>query len=307
MQSKKYLLSVIICSYNTKELTLRCIDKLESSIKFLGKPVEVIIVENGNDGTDNAVGKKYPWVKLLRQKENTGFAKGNNIGISAASKDSKYILLLNTDVLVETETLKKSFEFLENNTDCDVLGCRLNFVGGRLQPSAGFLPTPVSIFTWITGADLLPFIGRLFLQFHPKFKKFFEKNRQVGWVMGAYFFARREVFDNTGGFDLNFFMYLEEVELCRRIKELGMKICYIPEFSVTHLDKASSGGNLRKPTIMEISGIVYFLKKYHKNAIWWLLPVIKTAVFIRMLVFRAIGNKYRSDIYKEVFGLVSLR
>ncbi|HJY98580.1 MAG TPA: glycosyltransferase family 2 protein [Patescibacteria group bacterium] len=297
-------ISVIICTYNTKELTFDCLQKLEKSAKRLGRKVEIIVVENGTDGTGEAIEKIFPGVKVITPKENTGFAKGNNIGLEASNKNSKYVLLLNSDALVNPDTLKKSVEFMEKNPDCDVMGPRLKFANGRFQPSAGFLPKPFSIATWISGADLVPALSHSIRQFHPKYKSFFEKTREVGWVMGAYFFARREVLEKTKGFDTTFFMYLEEVDLCKRIKDMGMKIFYTPDFEITHLDKASVGGDWRKPTIREIQGIAYYMKKYYKNHIWWLMPFIKLSLILRIIAFALIGKFSRSDTYRE--ALISI-
>lgn len=293
-------ISVIICTYNTKAITLKCLSSLEKSIDFLGKKVETIVVENGSDGTAGAIREKFPWVKIIEPNENTGFAKGNNLGIRKANQNSKYYLFLNTDAFVKKDTLAKSVKFLERQNEADALGCRLILGNGKMQASAGYLPNPFSVVTWILGFDLIPFLSRVFPQFHPKFKPFFARNRKVGWVMGAYLFMKREVLVKTKGFDEKFFNYMEEVDWCRRINLAGFNIYYVPGFSITHLDKASSQGNWRMPTIKEIEGSIYYLKKYFKKSVWWLLPLIKFAVRLRRLAFFIIGNSERSDIYREV-------
>ena len=294
------IISVIICSYNTKEITLKCLDCLKKSIDFLGKPVETILVENGTDGTGKYVSKNYDWVKVIEPGENTGFSKGNNIGLKAVNKNAQNVLFLNSDALVKQETLSKSLEFFERHGDADVLGCKLILGNGKFQPSAGFLPTPFSVFTWIMGLDVvLPFVSRLFPQFHPKYKSFFAIDKKVGWVMGAYLFMKRDVVDKTHGYDENFFAYMEEVEWCRRIKIAGFNVYYTPGFEITHLDKASSGGDWRTPTIKEIQGSFYYIKKYYKNDFWWLNLLIKFAVRLRQVAFFVVGNRVRSDIYRE--------
>lgn len=296
------VISVIICTYNTKEMTLGCLDKLKKSIDYLGKSVEVIVIENGSDGTGAQVKKKYPWVKLLEPRENTGFAKGNNLGIKAANKKVKYFLLLNTDAFVKRETLKKAVDFMESHSDCDVLGCRLNFGNGKLQGSGGYLPTPFSVLTWIWGLDLIPFVNRFLKSVHPKNVNFFKKERKVGWVMGAFLFMKREVVEKTNGFDENFFMYMEEVEWCKRIKDLEFNIWYTPTFEITHLDKASSKKypeKLRKIYRNEILGVIYFMRKYYPAQIKWLLPAIKIGLFTRIFTFTLTGNKMRQEAYLE--------
>ena len=137
---------------------------------------------------------------------------------------------------------------------------------------------------------------------HPKNANFFKSDRKVGWVMGAFLFMKREVVDKTKGFDEKFFMYMEEVEWCRRINDSGFKIWYTPRFEITHLDKASSKKypeKLRKIYRNEILGVVYFLRKYYPSHIFWLLPAIKIGLYARILVFTLVGNKLRQKAYLE--------
>ena len=302
LRSKQMEISVIICTYNTKEITLSCLDKLKESINFLKKRVEVILIDNGNDGTGREIKNKYTWVKLIEPKENTGFAKGNNLGIKVADKNSKYYLFLNTDAFVNRDTLSKSISFMDINNECSVLGCKLKLDDGSTQPSAGYLPTPLSVFTWMLGIDLLPIISHLLNQFHPKFKEFFMKDRRVGWVMGAFLFMRGEVVATTHGFDENFFMYTEEVELCKRINDAGYEIWYTPSFEITHLDKSSSKSDpekLRKIAKNEIVGVVYFLKKYYPNRIYLIMFFIKLGLILRLIAFFVLGDKNRMRTYLE--------
>lgn len=309
MPSKKInpLISIIICTYNTKDMTLKCLDRVKKSIEYLKMPVETVVVENGSDGTVGILRKKYPWVKLVEPKANTGFAKGNNLGIKAANKNSKYLLLLNTDSFLEPETLKKAVDFVENNKECDVLGCRLNYGNGKLQPSAGNLPTPVSVWTWLWGLDLLPIVGKKLKSVHPKDKLFFKTSKKVGWVMGTFLFMKSEVIKKVGGFDEKIFMYMEEVELCKRIEDSGFTIWYTPSFEIIHLDKASSSHDpqkLAKIFSIEIKGIVYFLGKYYKKELYWLLPIIKIGLLTRTFLFFVLGNKARSGAYSEALKTI---
>lgn len=290
-----HLISIIICTFNTQDLTLSCLDHLKTSILKLNKPVEVVVVENGTDGTGDLIKKKYPWVKLLEPKYNTGFAVGNNLGLKTADPKSKYYLLLNTDVLIQPDTLYQSLRFMEKHPDCDVFGCQLKFADGLIQPSAGFLPTPGNIVFWMLGLDLL--LTRRAI--HPQQLQFFTKTQPVEWVMGAFMFLKNEVYKTTQGFDENYFMYGEEVELCKRIKTNNFKVFYTSEFCVTHLDKASSKGDIRKGIVKEIQGLDHYLKKYYPASLSWLKLVLRLGMFTRSLVFFVLGNKNRASIHWE--------
>ena len=300
-------LTVIICTYNTKAITLKCLNKLKTSITFLAKPVETIVIENGTDGTGEILNKNYPWIKVITPAENTGFAIGNNLGIKASDKNTKYYLFLNSDVLIKRETLRQSVDFIEQHNACDALGCTLTLGNGKLQMSAGFFPTPTSVFTWIMGIDLLPVINRLLKSFHQRNISFFKDAKQVDWVMGAYLFMKKEVVEKTKGLDENFFMYTEEVEWCKRIKDAGYAIWYTPGFKVTHLDKASSKTNpekYRKIAYKEIIGVIYFLKKYYPKTIHWTLTIIKIGLCLRIAAFFMLGNTPRRLTYQEVLKAI---
>ena len=304
MRNKSPEISVIVCSYNTKDVTLKCLERLKESEDYLGRLVEIIVIENGTDGTAAAVTEEFPWIKILMPGENLGFAKGNNLGIKESDKNSKYYLFLNSDALVKEDTLKKACEFMENHNNCGVVSCKLRLENGKSQPNGGYLPTPFLVATWILGIDLLPGVRHFLHAFHQKDNKFFESDRKVGWVMGAFLFMKREVIEKTKGFDESFFMYMEEVEWERRICDAGFTIWFTSGFEITHLDKTSSRGDpekFRKIFQNEILGVVYFLKKYYPNQIFWTLPVIKLGLIARIVGFSILGNKLRQDVYLQTF------
>lgn len=305
MGNKKKGISVIILSWNTLEITDKCLFCLKKSIDFLNNKVEVevlVVDNNSSDGSAQMIAKKYPWVKLIKSDVNLGYVKGNNLAFKKTSKND-YLLLLNSDAYVQADTLLKSINYLENRKGCDVLGCRLEYENGKFQPSAGLLPTPFTVFTWMFGLHALPLIGNLFPGVHPKSFTFFANNRQVGWVMGAFLFMRREIFEKTKGFDENFFMYMEEVEWCRRASNLGYTIWYTPDFSITHLDKASSSNNeerIAKIFGMEILGLKYYLVKYYPNELIFLKPILFLGIFTRYIFYVLSGNNLKKNAYSQI-------
>jgi GT2 family glycosyltransferase len=151
-------LSVVIVSWNTKDITDKCLASMKGAVAYAKDifDTEVIVVENdSSDGTPEMIAKKYPWVKLIPSGSDLGYGKGNNFGYDRANHKNEYLLLLNNDAYVNEDTLVKSLEFMQKNKECDVLGCKLKFLDGRFQPSAGFLPTPKSVWSWIWGLDHL--------------------------------------------------------------------------------------------------------------------------------------------------------
>jgi GT2 family glycosyltransferase len=307
MQNKNTLISVIICTFNTKKVTLACLDHLKKSIDYLGKPVETIVIENGTDGTGDVIKKNYKWIKLLEPKENTGFTKGNNLGIKFSDKFSRFFLLINSDTFVRKDTLQDAVNYMANHLNCDILGCRLRLENGKVQQSGGYLPTPISVVTWFWGMNILPGVAALVKPFHPRNRNFFKTDREIGWVMGAFMFIRGEVVRKTKGYDENLFMYTEEVDWCKRIHDAGYKIRFTPSFEVTHLDKSSSKNNLeslRKVFIAETTGVIYFIKKYYAQNLWWLIPVIKIGLFTRVIAFTIVPNKNRRIAYLEALKTI---
>lgn len=300
-------LSVVVLTYNAKEITDGCLARLKKSSAFshqtLKNEVEVIVVDNASpEGTAEMVEKRHPWVKLIKEKTNTGFSIGNNIGLRETSKP--YILIMNPDALVEKDTLVKALEYLRDHPECDVMGCQLKFADGRVQPSWGYLPNPFNTILWILGLSLLPGIKQLIGPIHPKGKGDFTKERQVEWVMGAFLMMKREVYEKTGGFDETIFMYMEEVELCRRIKEAGFRIWYVPTIKITHLDKASSNFNIQKPLVNELKGLQSYFCRHYPASFLFVKPFLYLGLILRVLSFSLLGNSVRRRAYLEALGAI---
>jgi len=300
-------LSVIILSFNTRDITNRCLQKLEAAQDFcekkLGNKVKIIVLDNGSvDGSAEMVRVNHPEIKLIVSKENTGFSKGNNLAM--AQTTTPLILLLNSDVYLEEDSLYKSIAYFRVNLNCDGIGVRLNYLTGELQPSAGNLPDPLNIIFWILSLSPLSLIEEIIPTFHPKGKSFFSKAHPVGWVMGAFFMVKREIFDKTNGFDEHLFMHTEEVEWCKRIKDMGFKIWYVPQVEVTHLHGASSNFDLTTSFLNELKGIKYYLKKHYPN---FYLPVklfLLIGLILRVIAFSLIGKTKRARIYLKGLSIV---
>lgn len=289
-------LSIIILSYNTKNITDECLRRLQLSSPSGAHSCQIIVLDNGSeDGSLDMIKKKYPWVELIESKENTGYSRGNNI----AFKKAKYpiVLFLNSDVYIEQDTLSKALEYFKNHS-CDGLGVKLNFQNGRFQPSAGNLPTPINTIFWILG------LGQFFNPFHPKSEGFFSNEKEVGWIMGAFFMIKKEVFEKAGKFDEKIFMYMDEVDLCKRIKMKGYKICYTPTISVTHLHRASSKDFPEQALTKELQGISYYFKKYYSNWYEVLKLFLILGLILRIIAFSLFGKAARARAYVEGLGVV---
>lgn len=300
-------LSIVIISYNTKEITQKCLsllkDAKEFSEKKLKNSVEVIVVDNNSsDGSPEMIQKEFSWVKLFRSGENLGFGKGNNLGMTHAKHP--YILLLNTDCFVKEDTLVDALNFFGTYTSCDVLGCKLKFKNGAFQPSAGFIPTVSNTTFWMLGLDNVPLLRYLVDTVHERDRPFFEKTRVVDWVQGAFFMLKREVYERTDGFDEKLFMYMEEVEWCFRIKKNNFKVYYTPLFDVVHLGGASSGFNLSVPLYKELEGLLYVFRKHNRGALSYIKKIILLGCLLRIVAFSLLGKFNRVEAYRKVLKLL---
>ncbi|MDO8498432.1 MAG: glycosyltransferase family 2 protein [bacterium] len=300
-------LSVIVLSFNTKEITDECLKRLQSSVvscqKKLRNKIEVIVVENASsDGSLEMVQQRHPWVKLIVSHENTGFSKGNNIGMKASQYP--YILLLNSDSYVEEGTLETSLRYFESHPNCDALGCRQILPNGNIQVSAGFLPTPLNTILWISGLNIIPGVEKLVKPIHPRDKSFLNHEHQAEWVMGAFFMMTREVYEKTGGFDESIFMYGEEVELSKRINDLGFQIFYVPSITITHLDKASSQHLWEKPLLNEIKGLVRFFKQHYPQSYFLIKIVLALSLALRLVIFTLLRNTQRQKAYWQALTVI---
>lgn len=308
-------LSIIALSFNTREITNRCLQKVliakEYCEKRLGNKIEVIVLDNASsDGSAQMVQEDFPWVKLIISKENTGFSKGNNIAMKKAKSplgeaaSSAYILLLNSDVYLEEDSLYKALAHFRVNLKCDVLGARLNYPTGKLQPSAGNLPNPLNIIFWILGLSLLPLASAIIPPFHPKEKSFFSKAHPVGWVMGAFLMLKREIFEKTKGFDENLFMHMDEIEWCKRIKDLGFKIWYVPQVTVVHLHGASTNFDLGASFLNELKGIKYYLKKHYSSVYLSVKLFLIMGLILRVVAFSLLNKTKRARVYIEGLSVI---
>lgn len=229
------LVSVIIVSYNTRELLLQCLDAVERGTEV---PHEVIVVDNGSrDGSPDAVEQRFPDTVVIRQ-QNVGFGRGNNAGLQQAG--GRFVLLLNSDVLVRPQCVDRLADYLLVHPEVGAVGPRLIRPNGELDLACkrGF-PTPRASFFRVIG------LSRLFR--HSRFFNAYNlgnlderEEHEVDAGTGACLLVRRSTIDQVGFFDPDFFMYGEDLDLCFRIKDGGWKVVYLPTAQAVHLKGQST-------------------------------------------------------------------
>lgn len=292
-------LAIVILNYNTKEITLECLQSI-----FTGKrknSIEVWVVDNGSkDGSSEAIKKEFPQVFLLRNKKNLGFAKGNNIALKKVYQKADAILFLNSDTRVKEKSLYRLIDFASQAT-FDLLSCKLLNPNGSFQPNAGDLPYFTSVLTWLTGLDDI--FGKVFPlpSFHQRRGQYYQDGKEVGWVSGTAMLIKRRVFEKIGFFDENIFMYGEDVDFCWRAKKAGFKIGWTDQAEIIHLGGASFDKPQLNQWTGEFRGLFYLYQKYYGLLPSLLLRVLVVPfVLLRVFVFSVIGKSNYALTYLKV-------
>jgi GT2 family glycosyltransferase len=305
--TNKPLLSIIIISFNTCQITLDCLKSVfaDKGLEFdLHKstndekiPTEIIVVDNNSQ--DDSV-KKLKEVKniiFIANKENTGFGKANNQAIKISQ--GNYILLLNSDTIILHSAISQSLTWLSSHPEAHMCTAQLLNKDLSIQASGGYFPNLTNTIAWSLGLDDLPFFNSIVPAFHPHtpqfytHEKFFLKDHQQDWVTGAFMLIRRSIVDITKGFDDSYFMYGEEVEWAYRMhQELPNSQCwYLVGPQIIHLGGASAIKR-SDPIVREYTGVLAFFARHRPKCQYAVIKkVLKINAFLRSLII---------PIYKEV-------
>ena len=267
--------SVVIVSYNTRERLRACLESLYADIG--GHSIGVIVVDNASwDGSADMVAKDFPQVQLQRSDTNLGFAAGNNVGFALAR--GRYVILLNPDALIEAGAIEAAITRMDLATDVGLAGGRLIDQHGVDQPSARQFPSLLNEFLTLSGLAARFPKSRLFGRFDRTWADP-SQAAEVDWVPGAFTIIRHDALKAIGPFDERFFLYYEEVDLCRRFRAAGWRIRYWPEIVVRHWGGESSktvenvafsrsGSQLILWRMR--SGLLYY-RKHHGRLTAWLV------------------------------------
>lgn len=225
--------SIIFVNYNTTKLLKECLESLKE--QTVGINYEVIIVDNDSNAENKEGLKELSDVyKVVLSDENLGFGRANNLGATYAS--GKYLFLLNTDTVIVNNAIKILFDYIESNPECGVAGG--NMLDNDLKPYHSYLRFLPSIKAMIKD-EILPSK----LSYYHNLDNYNYNTTglplEVGYVTGAAFMIRKELFDKVGGFDKDFFLYCEECELCARVKKAGYKMINVPQANIIHYEGAS--------------------------------------------------------------------
>lgn len=271
--------SVCIVNFNTVDELSSCIASLARGASSI--TLEVIVVDNAStDGSAQMVRTKYPWVKLIANERNVGFAAGCNQAMRHSR--GRYIMLLNPDTIVHDGAIEELVKFMDEHPDVAIAGPKLLNTNGTLQYSCRAFPT------LLTGLFRNTPLERLFPSIKPVRQYLLmdhshNEPMEVDWVSGAAMLVRRRAIEMVGMLDEGYFMYCEDVDWCWRMRKAGFKVFYVPSAVITHAVGRSSD-QLFVPMLMQRhrSMLRFYLKNYRRMLPLPFAPLIALGIGIRL-------------------------
>ena len=249
-------LSVILVNYNGSSFLYECLKSLEQYINIYN--YEVIIVDNcSTDDSIKIIKDYFPSFKLICSQTNLGFGKANNLAVKHS--EGQYLLFLNTDTILVENTPQILLDYLNRNKDVAAIGSRITFQDGSYQLSCGELPNLLIECFYKIRAML---DSKLHYILSRIYNKLYAKEQEVGWVTGACMMMQRGTFEKLNGFDETFFMYFEDVDICKRIHDMGLKVIYYPQTSLIHLLGGSSQNIKKKVSTYYRDSQLYYYQKH---------------------------------------------
>jgi GT2 family glycosyltransferase len=288
------LVSILVVSYNTRELTLGCLRSIAVETRI---PHEVIVVDNDSrDGSAEAIATTFPDVRLIASSENLGFGKANNV--AAREAGGRYILLLNSDTVVLDQAIDKLVAFAESMPEAGIWGGRTIFPDGRLNPQTAWrLPSVWNIFCRTAGLNaLFPNSPLFHSESYAGWKR--DSVRAVDMVIGCFLLTTRELWDKLLGFDEALFMYGDDVDLCIRARQLGAIPHITPEATIIHYKGASDSVRTEKMVKLMSANVSIV----HRHFAGWRKPValaiLRLWPYTRMVAMTLLASVSRNERFR---------
>ena len=301
-------LSIVIPSYNNKEILQGCLNSIYSSIT--SSSFEVIVIDNGSKDKSSEMVKEYfPAARLIENKMNLGFCKATNLGIKISK--GEFVFLLNNDCLLKEDSLDIMLDIIRKDRTIGALGCRLIYPDKKLQPSCYHFRTLFS-----TLAEEL-FLNRIFpksslFSRHPMTYFDHSRTKEVDWIMGSCILTKKSILDKVGYLDE--MSFTGDEELCYRIKEKGYRILFSPDTEIIHLHRQTafpSSENIPSQWIAEMtfefykSSCLSFAYRYKGKYLRTFIFIKKLGAILRIIslgILAFFTRKTDSMIYGKING-----
>ena len=297
MRTARVDLAIVVVNWNTRELLAQVLESVYAAAD--GLSLEIVVVDNAShDGSADMVRNRFPAVHLVENATNVGFARANNQAVHASR--GELILLLNSDTIVQPGALAHLVAFMQAHPEAGIVGANVRNGDGTPQRCYGRFPNLLTETATIWGLDTRPpFAGWL----NPQ-QDLGSEAIQADWVMGAALVIRRAAFLQAGQFDPGYFMYSEEVDLARAVKQAGWHTYVLGSARIVHLGQQS---NKHLPALMKaqllLSKIRYFRKHQGRlvaAAIWL---VFGTSILVKQYVYGLAGRHDASRLWAETARL----
>lgn len=284
-------LSIIIINYNVKEFLQNLIHSLQKALSKITH--EIIVVDNASDdGSVEFIREKFPQINLIVNKTNVGFSKANNEALKVSK--GKFILLINPDTIVSEDTITKMIDFINQYPEVGLAGCKILNPDGSLQLACRrSFPGPWTSFCKVTGLSTLFPKSKLFAKYN---LTYLDENStyEVDAISGSFMMMKREAYEKVGGFDEQFFMYGEDLDLCYRIQKNGYKVFYYPGTQIIHYKGESTKRSSLDETKYFYNAMNLFVKK-HFSSFYLVEIILRSAIGFRK-IFAFLGRRKLSLI-----------
>ncbi|MCH7826812.1 MAG: glycosyltransferase [Bacteroidetes bacterium] len=270
-------LSVIIVNYNVKDFLQSLLLSLDEALKNITH--EIIIIDNAStDGSIQLIRNNFSYVTLIDNNKNLGFSKANNLGLKISK--GKYLLLINPDTLVSEDTLTEMINFFESHSDVGLAGCKILNPDGTLQLACRrSFPGPWTSFCKVTGLSNLFSNSKIFARYN---LTYLDENKscEVDAVSGSFMMFTRNVYEELGGLDEEYFMYGEDLAYCFSIQKAGYKIFYVASTQIIHYKGESTKRSSIDETKIFYNAMHLFVKKHYSTS-FVVKFILRTAILAR--------------------------
>lgn len=304
------LLSVIIVNYNVKYFLEQCLCSVRKAIGEVAvatgeQNVEVMVIDNNStDGSIEYLQPRFPFVQFIKNNINLGFSKANNQGLKKAN--GKYVLFLNPDTIIPEDAFIKCIAFMETNVDAGALGVyMIDGMGQYLKESKRGFPSLWVSFCKMSGLTRWLPASRIFARYYMGHLGN-EHVQKVDILSGAYMMARKAALHKTGGFDEQFFMYAEDIDLSYRIQQAGYTNYFFPDCSIIHFKGESTRKDSRYIRLFYKAMVQFVQKHFHGEMAWLYTGLLEAVIWVRAalsVVSREYGKRSTKYEGSPVFFL----
>lgn len=285
------ILSIIIVNFNGKAFLGPCFDSIRKNVILSH---EIIVVDNAShDGSVEYLKHNYPAVRVIPSSVNLGFTGGNNLAAKEAK--GRYLLLLNNDTVI-CSSVESLVNLMESKKNVGVLGCRLFYGDGRQQESIGYIPNVLSlVFSWTPLARLFPRSNKFRRTVSADSELYGQLHSEVEWVSGAFLLTRAELWKQLNGLDERYFMYMEDTDYCRRVRDAGHKVLYSASCEVIHFEGAGRSWIGERAILNTTNSYLVYFRKFHGATAVSILRILLSQVFIARSSAHYICHVFGSD------------